>query len=240
MKREFENAIKLGIESLENGGDISRTEEIIKRICINYGAKEVHIFIIPYLIVVSIVYDNEEKTIFRRINWNELNLGRLEEINNISRAVCNNKRDIRKIDYNYSSFFTSICVMAAVAAFCTFFGGTLTDAVFSAIAGLIMSKIPYKKRYFNLFSRTLIESTISGFIAYIPSFLGFNTHPDKIMIGTIMLLIPGMSIGISMREMMSGNIIAGIFELSEAVIIALAINLGFGVSIMFFGSELFV
>lgn len=240
MKTEFENAIRLGIESLENSGDIARTEEIIKRICLAHGAQEVHIFIIPYLIVVTIIYDNQEKTVFRRISWNELNLGRLEEINNISRAICNNTRNTRKIDYSYSPLFTSICVMAAVAAFCTFFGGTWRDAIFSAIAGLIMSNLPYQKHSLNLFSRTLIESTISGFIAYIPSFFGFDTHPDKIMIGTIMLLIPGMSVGISMREMMSGNIIAGIFELSEAVIIALAINLGFGISIMIFGSELFV
>lgn len=240
MKREFENAIKLGIESLENSGDITRTEEIIKRICLAHGAQEIHIFIIPYLIVVTIVYDGKEKTIFRRISWNELNLGRLEEINNISRAMCNNTQNHKKIDYEYSPFLTSVSVMAAVAAFCTFFGGTWTDAAFSAIAGFIMINLPYQKHSFNLFSRTLIESAVSGFIAYIPSFFGLNTHPDKIMIGTIMLLIPGMSVGISMREMMSGNIIAGIFELCEAVIIAIAINLGFSISIMLFGSELFV
>lgn len=240
MKREFEYAINLGIESLENSGDITRTEETIKRICKVYGAEEIHIFIIPYLIVVTIIFNGEEKTVFRRISRSELNLGRLEEINNISRAICNDTQSLKKIDYSYSHVFTSISVMLAVAAFCTFFGGTWLDAFFSAAAGLIMFNIPYNKHSFNLFSRTLIESALSGFIAYIPSFLGFATHPDKIMIGTIMLLIPGMSVGISMREMMSGNIIAGIFELSEAIMIALAINLGFGISILFFGRELFV
>ncbi len=57
------------------------------------------------------------------------------------------------------------------------------------------------------------------------------------MIGTIMLLIPGMSIGAAMKDLMSGNLIAGILQLTEAVIIALAIALGFAVSLILFGSE---
>ena len=64
-----------------------------------------------------------------------------------------------------------------------------------------------------------------------------ETHPDKIMIGTIMLLIPGMSIGSAMKDMMSGNPIAGILQLTEAVIVAFAIVLGFAVAIIIFGSD---
>ncbi len=70
-----------------------------------------------------------------------------------------------------------------------------------------------------------------------PSLIGISTHPDKIMIGTIMLLIPGMSIGASMKDMMSGNLIAGILQLIEAIIIAFAITLGFSISLIIFGSD---
>lgn len=239
MKQNFENAIKLGIEIIENGGDISRAEDTIKRICKAYGAEKVHVFIIPCLIAVTIIYDKKEQTILRRIYKSQLNLGKLEEINNISRSICNDKNADKNIDYNYSPLLSSICVFIGVASFCIFFGGTDIDALFSGIAGLVIYNLPYNIVSYNKFSRTIIESTISGIISFIPSLLGLTTHPDKIMIGTIMLLIPGLNVGISIRDMMNGNIIAGILELAEAIIITFAINLGFGIAIILFGSDIF-
>jgi len=52
-----------------------------------------------------------------------------------------------------------------------------------------------------------------------------------------MLLIPGMSIGSAMKDLMSGNLIAGILQLTEAVITALAITIGFAIALIIFGSE---
>ncbi len=127
--------------------------------------------------------------------------------------------------------------MLATGAFCIYFGGNITDALFSGIAGIIITYIPYNRNSFNIFSKTLIESTLSGIISFIPSLIGINTHPDKIMIGTIMLLIPGMSIGSAMKDLMSGNLIAGILQLTEAIITALAITIGFAIALIIFGSE---
>ena len=127
--------------------------------------------------------------------------------------------------------------MTATGAFCIYFGGNFYDAVCSGLAGLAITYIPYNRKSFNVFSKTLIEATIAGVLSFIPSLIGMKTHPDKIMIGTIMLLIPGMSIGAAMKDLMSGNLIAGILQLTEAVITALAIALGFAVSLFLFGSE---
>lgn len=239
MEHTFEDAINLGIETIENGGEISRAEEVIKRNCIACGASDVHVFIIPYLIAVTIIYDNKEKTILRRTNKSKLNIGKLEEINNISRSFCKDKSIDKNIDYNYSNLTSSICVMIGVASFCIFFGGNIIDAITSAISGFVIYNLPSTKISYNRFSRTLIASTISGINSFIPTLLGFTAHPDKIMIGTIMLFIPGLNVGISIRDMMSGNIIAGILELAEAIIITFAINLGFGIAILLFGSDIF-
>lgn len=55
------------------------------------------------------------------------------------------------------------------------------------------------------------------------------------MTGTIMLLIPGMSVGNAMKDMMSGDLIAGILEITEALVTALAIVLGFAAALIAFG-----
>ncbi|MCI9642840.1 MAG: threonine/serine exporter family protein [Eubacterium sp.] len=237
MKKEFENAILLGTEIVENGGEIARAEETVERICKSFGAENINVFIIPSLISVTATINGEEITSTRRIYKNDLNLGALEKINSESRKKCNEKTSNSKISYHYNIIFSIFCVILATGAFCIFFGGTLLDALFSGLTGIIINYMPYSKKSFNIFSKTLIEATIAGMLSFMPSLIGISTHPDKIMIGTIMLLIPGMSIGASMKDMMSGNLIAGILQLIEAIIIAFAITLGFSISLIIFGSD---
>lgn len=54
------------------------------------------------------------------------------------------------------------------------------------------------------------------------------------MTGTIMLLIPGMSVGNAMKDLMSGDLIAGILEITEAFVTAFAIVLGFAGALLLF------
>lgn len=234
MKTEFRKAVDIAAEIIENGGEISRAEETVRRICLHDGAEKVHTFIIPSLICATVFYDGKEETTTRRIYENDLNLGRIEELNNTARRLCNEKT-IDKIDYNYNIFVTIFSVLIATGAFCIYFGGTLTDAVISGISGIIITYFPYLKR-FNNFSKTLVESTVAGIISYLPNLAGFETHPDKIMIGTIMLLIPGMSVGSSIKDLMSGNQISGIIGLTNTVITATAIAMGFIIATIVFRS----
>ena len=57
------------------------------------------------------------------------------------------------------------------------------------------------------------------------------------MIGTIMLLIPGMSVGLSIKDLMSGNQISCIIGLTNTVITATAIAMGFIIATIIFGSD---
>lgn len=237
LNDRFEKAIELGLETVENGGEISRAEDTVERLCHSLGAKKVQVFIIPSLISVTATIDEIEVTSTRRMYKNDLNLGRLEEINNTSRRLCGEKNAEGKINYNYHILIRIFSVMLATGSFAIYFGGNILDAIFSGLAGLAITYIPYGRSSFNIFSRTLIESTIAGIISFLPAIMGINSHPDKIMIGTIMLLIPGMSIGTAMKDMMSGNLIAGILQLTEAIVVAFAIALGFAVAIIIFGSE---
>ena len=69
-------------------------------------------------------------------------------------------------------------------------------------------------------------------------FVGIGQHIDMVMIGSIMLLIPGISLMNSLRDMMCGDIITGILRLAEALMMAVAIAAGFGIAIMMLGGLL--
>ena len=50
---------------------------------------------------------------------------------------------------------------------------------------------------------------------------------DKIMIGDIMLLIPGIAFTNSLRDMFSGDTITGLIRCMESILLALVVGLGF-------------
>lgn len=236
MKKIFDYSARIAAEIVENGGEISRAEESVVRICKSAGAKNVNVFIIPSFVFASAEFGGERYTAFKRIYKTDLNLGRLEQVNSISRALCRQKNTDIKNFSDYPRAAVLLCVMLATGAFCVYFGGTLADAFFSGLIGIAISSIPYRKTDFNIFSKTLIEATVSGMLSFLPLICGLDVRPDKIMTGTIMLLIPGMSIGNAMKDMMSGDIIAGILQLTEAVVTALAIALGFAAALLLFNS----
>ena len=57
--------------------------------------------------------------------------------------------------------------------------------------------------------------------------VGLGESVDMISIGNIMLLIPGIPLTNSLRDMFSGNTISGMMRFLEAIIMALVIAFGF-------------
>ena len=85
---------------------------------------------------------------------------------------------------------------------------------------------------------TLMTSCFAGIVAVLFCRLGFGHHLDKIIIGDIMLLVPGAILTISIRDMLCGDIIAGVFRLIESVLIACAIGAGYAIPLFVLGGLL--
>ena len=73
---------------------------------------------------------------------------------------------------------------------------------------------------------TIICSASAEFVTLILVYIGLGISVDRIMIGNIMLLIPGLALTTSLRDMISGDLISGLLGLCEAVIRAVAIAFG--------------
>lgn len=57
----------------------------------------------------------------------------------------------------------------------------------------------------------------------------------QIIIGNIMLLIPGVALTNSIRDMISGDIMAGMLRFCEACLVSLAIAAGYIIAALIFG-----
>ena len=82
---------------------------------------------------------------------------------------------------------------------------------------------------------TVLTSAVSGALALIFVRIGFGDNADMIMMGNIMLLIPGLMLINSVREMLCGDLMSGILRLLESVILALAIAVGYAIPIYISG-----
>lgn len=60
-------------------------------------------------------------------------------------------------------------------------------------------------------------------------------HADKVLIGIIMLLIPGIMLTNSIRDILLGDIISGSLRLVEAILMAATLALGIMAAIWLMG-----
>lgn len=241
----LERALDIGEAMLRSGAEILRIEETIIRICSAYGDGIVDVFTILSLIIVSWkTPDGRSITQTRRIYSYSTDLERLEELNALSRYICANKPPSDEIEKyvneimcgesRHRNYLKLAGYVLTASAFAVFFGGNIRDGIAAGLVGIALYIwdfifAPHSK---NRVVYSLISSIAAGItcIAAVNVHIGVNM--DSVMIGSIMILIPGISTVNSLRDMMRGDIITGILRLAEALMIAAAIAAGYGIAIM--------
>lgn len=238
-------ALDLGKSMVRSGAEMNRVEDTVIRIGYAYGMKKTEVFSIISVIYATVI-DSEGKTQsqLRRISSMSVNFEKLEKLNDLSRRICKNKpdpdearRELESICVPGKKFNIIVCLgyMLASASFTVFFGGTLLDAVASMpIAAMIylMQSFIKTQGTSRLFF-TALESAAAGLAALLFVHFGFGNNADMIMIGDIMLLIPGLMLINSLREMLCGDMMSGLLRMLESVLVAMAIAVGFALPILF-------
>jgi uncharacterized membrane protein YjjP (DUF1212 family) len=213
-------------------------EDCIQRICRAYGAIDVDVFTITSSIVVSAEgKDGSRATQTRRITGSHTDLTRLHRLNDLSRRICSGNigLDAAKAEYKgivsakgYPLWLESLAYGMIAGAFALFFGGGAADGVFGFLIGALLRAVTLLTekaelgRIFDRFSCSFLVSLLS----YILLFMGMIPTVDYVIIGNIMLLIPGIGLTNALRDLFVGDSITGLFRLIEALLMALAIAAG--------------
>ena len=85
-----------------------------------------------------------------------------------------------------------------------------------------------KSSLLNSFFINSIGGAIAAFLAIIASQLGISSNINNVIIGSIMLLVPGMIITNAIRDTISGDLVSGLTKAAEAILIAVSIAVGTG------------
>ena len=238
-------ALDIGEGMLRSGGEISRVENTIERICFAYGAEHVEVFGITSVIIAAIRMKNGEySSQVRRVKTSSNDLLRLELYNGISRRICAERppfEDVSKMldEANkksvYPKWLRLIIASLTAGIFAVFFGGNWVDGIVASFIGAIIYLIDKDLGLnFNKMAKTAINSFIGGFLACFSVFIGIGHSAAAVMIGTVMLLIPGLAFGTALRNLLCGDLLSGSLEIVRACLTALMIALGYLTSMLIF------
>ena len=238
--------LDFGEMMLRCGAEIHRVEDTLTRIGKAYGAVSTDIFVITSSIVVTIAFpDGIELTQTRRIvSSGPTDFFRLEQLNALSRRCCKERlseaelgRELERLDKPVPAWCLYLGSFLGAGSFAIFFGGNFLDGLAAALFGLFicffqqrLSVLCPNAVIFNLFCAFLIGLGISGIGAVFPAL-----HTDQITIGNIMLLIPGLAMTNSIRDVLVGDTISGVMRLIESLLCAGALACGFMSAIWLIG-----
>lgn len=239
-KRLLSLTLLIGKQMLISGAEVSRVEDTIVRILISYGAEEVNVHTITSCIIVTAKFENGEIfTQVKRITKYKTDFNKLDLLNNLSRKICENKPELDYIEHKindiktmpeYGFLLKTFAAALICWSFTIFFGGNFFDANISAVIGIVVNTIKYfsEKLRLNLVILNIISSFVISILAFFFVIqLKFGDSIDKIIIGNIMPLIPGIALTNSMRDIIIGDTISGSLRFFEACLIALAISGGY-------------
>ena len=239
-------ALDIGENILKCGGEPHRIEDTIGRICSAYGSVHTDVFALPSLIIAGIrMPAGTTVSQMRRVYKTANNMFRLELMNDLSRRICEGRIELNSVDdeiesaINKKPFNRYLVLLGGVLAaggFAVFFGGTLLDAVAAAVAGFVVSIFNmHKVKFHSRMLYSLVVSFIGAVVGLTLFHIGVGDNIDMIMIGTIMLVIPGLAFGNAVRDLLFGDTVSGIIQLVQAVLTAVMVASGFIAAIMVFG-----
>lgn len=224
---------------MTSGAEVLRVEDTLARLCTAYGFSKINVFSITSSIVLTVQSpDGKIHTQTRRISARATDLNKITLVNSLSRQLCRaplpaeqfqaKLSEIQKAK-TYSLPVQCLCYAVNSTAFSIFFGGSAWDGFAAAISGVMLFGIQYfiQKLRMNSILQCLLASAFTAFVVTLMVSAGIGDSPEKITIGNIMLLIPGVSFTTSLRDLINGDTISGLIGLSEAIIKAVAIAIGF-------------
>ncbi len=239
MKEKLSLAMDIGEQMLLCGAEVHRVEESITRMCYALGAKRIDVFIITSSMVATFYREDDESyTQTRRILGSSTDFELLHRLNDLCRQVCAQKMTVSEIraalqetlDHKtYPLWLEVVCYAAIAGAFTLFFGGGWIEAAFSLLVGAAVRFVILfaEKAVSNKIFPKFLSAAAATAMAFCALKLGWIPSVDKVIIGNIMSLIPGIGLTNALRDLFTGDSIAGLLRSVEAVLIALAIAAGY-------------
>ena len=231
----------MGETLLLNGAEIARVQTTMEMVAKTYGKDDIDVFAISNGIFVTMrEKDSSRCTQVKHVPLSSSNLGKVAMINQLSREIVENKIPLddalAKMDQILKApptpFLLELAACAVGAAcFCYLFGGNFYDSVAALFVGMLLCACQkhIRKAKLSKMIQTVLESTIVTLGGLFISRLFPGLNPDMIVIGGLIILVPGVPFTTSIRDFFNGDYLSGTIRLIDALLVALCMAIGVGI-----------
>ncbi|GLC88051.1 threonine/serine exporter family protein [Lysinibacillus piscis] len=228
---------------IESGAETYRVEDTMLRMARSQNMPDAQCYATPTGIIFSL--GKTQPTRITSISSRVTDLQKIALVNSVSRKLTSHiitledaydeLKSIQKTNYFLPTYMQVIAAALASACFLIMFQGTWSDFPIAFLAGgvgfyvlLLISQLT-KVKFFSEFTASLAVAIV----AFIAVKLGLGKELDKIIIGSVMPLVPGILITNAVRDLMAGHFMAGIAKGMEAFLTAFAIGAAIAVILSF-------
>ena len=243
VSRVLDVAMKAGKGLLENGDEISHVEKTMKRIAAAYGVHHDAFFVLSNGIFTT-GWDAENRmpgsfAKVAHIPLKGMRLDRIVALNALTEEIVSQKPEPEEAEKRIAEICSSAgkpvwqqlaAAVVGSGCFSVLFGGTLRDALVSAIAGLVVWLFALKaaEYKFSKITINLFGSAIATLCCVLLSFAGLGDSLGRMVIGAVITLIPGVALTNGVRDIADGDYISGVVRLLDALLGFLCIGVGVG------------
>jgi len=243
----FQTSVNIGEIMLKSGAETHKVEETINTFCAFNGMPRIQSFVIPTGIIATLLYKKYHPlTELVRITGRSLNLGKMtrirEHLNDYFDGLTGfdeltSKLGLIKDLVIYTRAETILASAFAVSFFSVLFDGRPLEFALSFLCGFLSAFVIRRLTVLN-FPDQLINLSVSAFMASLALLVtkaaGGGARFDVLIISSVMLLVPGVTIINALREIIAGDLVSGSARGFEALITAASIASGVGLIIRLF------
>ena len=235
-RRIMDFIMAAGQTLLENGAEVFRVEQTMEIMARSFHLREFHVYVLTNGIFASA--GTAEISEVRNVPVRTTHLGRVAAVNELSRQIAQTGMTLdeaesrlvlaRQLPFpkDHVQLLSGLC-----GAFCfaMMFGGNLRSALAAAGAGLVASwYLLWCGRHevpggFQKISTAALITLVCILLCNL-----LHTSASHAIIGTLMILTPGIAFTMGIRDFVQGDYLSGTIRMIDALLIAASIAIGTG------------
>lgn len=243
----FNLVTRLGNAILLNGGEIFRANEAMERAARALHLNQFNAYVIANGIFSTVIIDGRfHSSKICYVPLAPTMLGRVDALNTLSRRIaaglcgpyeirCELDR-IERMEL-YGNCTQILASGFGSASFCYIFNGSFFDSAAAFSAGVVLYLfLIYAAPRLSLsrIIRNIMASAVVALFCCTVFACGFGHSLDRIMIGAIFPMVPGIPLTNAIRNFMENDYLSGLIRLADAFLTAGSIAIGVGAAMRFF------
>ena len=236
-RRIMDFIMAAGQTLLENGAEVFRVEQTMEIMARSFHLREFHVYVLTNGIFASA--GTAEISEVRNVPHRTTHLGRVAAVNELSREIAAGGITLdeaesrlvlaRRIPFP-KDWVQLVSGMCGAFSFAMIFGGNLRSGLAAAVAGLLASGYLLLCDKHDLpggFQKITTASLITLVCILCCSLL--HTASSHAIIGSLMILTPGIAFTMGIRDFVHGDYLSGTIRMIDALLIAASIAIGTGI-----------